>query len=115
MVAIVEDDNLLSLVLKKQLELEGISSVIFSRAEEFLNYLQSSPNLIVVLMDVKLKGEMSGLTLATHVPKKIPIIFCTGNSDIDLSGLPHPSQVMDVLVKPIDIDQLIKMIRPLNP
>ena len=112
-IAIIEDDNLLSLVLKKQLEMEGIPSRIFSKAIDFIEFLTSDPTIILVLMDVKLKGEMNGIQLAAHVPEHIPIIFCTGNSDVDLSAHPNLEQIRDILIKPVDIDQLMLRIKPL--
>jgi DNA-binding NtrC family response regulator len=112
-IAIIEDDNLLSLVLKKQLEMEGIPTRIFSKAMDFIDFLSYDPLIILVLMDVKLKGDMNGIQLAALVPQHIPIIFCTGNSDVDLSGHPNQEQIKDILIKPVDIDQLMLKIRPL--
>ncbi len=112
-IAIIEDDNLLSLVLKKQLEIEGIPTRIFSKATDFIDFLASDPKIILVLMDFQLKGEMNGIQLATYVPEHIPIIFCTGNSDIDLSHHPNQEQIRDILIKPVDIDQLMLRIKPL--
>ena len=87
-IAIIEDDNLLSLVLKKQLEIEGIPTRIFSKAIDFIDFLASDPKIILVLMDIKLKG-------------------------IDLSHHPNQEQIRDILIKPVDIDQLMLRIKPL--
>jgi response regulator RpfG family c-di-GMP phosphodiesterase len=65
----------------------------------------SKPILHAVILDVKLKGVIDGIELSAFVPSEIPIIFCTGNSDLTKTKLANP-QVKAILIKPIDLQEL---------
>jgi DNA-binding NtrC family response regulator len=108
-IAIVEDDYLLSLVISKHFEKLGFESCSFSNAGEFMEFLSPNPPLHAVILDVKLKGTIDGIELSAFVPSNIPIIFCTGNSDLTKSKLANP-QVKAILIKPIDLQELTRVL-----
>jgi len=108
-IAIVEDDYLLSLVISKHFEKLGFESFSFTNASEFIEFLTSNPPLFAVVLDVKLKGTIDGIELSAFVPSEIPIIFCTGNSDLTKSKLANP-QIKAILIKPIDLKELSRVL-----
>lgn len=109
-IAIVEDDNLLALVMTKHLEKEGYRTKSFSRAEDLITFLSNKEPIAIAILDVKLKGMMSGIDLAAILPFDVPVIFCTGNSDQTVNHSGQNSQVIRTLIKPIDLNELTKVI-----
>jgi DNA-binding NtrC family response regulator len=111
MIAIVEDDNLLALVMSKFLSLEGYQIATFSRGEDLLKAMKSEefkPKAVV--LDVKLKGDLTGIELSKILPENLPIIFCTGNSDHDFLKKNDQSNVKGVLIKPIELKELLALL-----
>lgn len=80
---IVEDEPIVALDLKKQLEKAGFEVLeIFESGEEILEFLnQEQPDII--LMDIQLYGDLDGIDTAHQVNKRfdIPILFLTANTD----------------------------------
>ena len=111
MIAIVEDDNLLALVMSKFLSLEGYQIATFSRGEDLLKAMESeqfTPK--AVILDVKLKGVLTGIELSKLLPKNLPIIFCTGNSDHDFLKNNDQPNIKGVLIKPIELKELLAIL-----
>jgi DNA-binding NtrC family response regulator len=108
-IAIVEDDYLLSLVISKHFEKLGFESYSFSNASDFMKFLAQNLSIHAVILDVKLKGTVDGIELSAYVPSDIPIIFCTGNSDLTKTKLANP-QVKAILIKPIDLQELTRVL-----
>jgi DNA-binding NtrC family response regulator len=109
-ILIVEDDSLLALVLSKHLQKLGYSTHSFSRAEQFFSFLNANPSVFAVLLDVKIKGELTGIDVAKRIPAEIPIIFCTGNSELDTLIDAENNQIKGVLSKPVEMDQLAALL-----
>lgn len=115
-IAIVEDDYLLALVMSKHLSNKGYECVSFPRAEDFFKYYTTNKDLLAIVLDIKLKGELTGIDIFNELSKEtsLPVIFSTGNSDLkDLKTLNTP-QVKGILIKPIILDQLSGLIASLN-
>jgi len=108
-IAIVEDDFLLSLVISKHFLKKGFECQSFSNAEDFLEFLKLNPQLHAVILDVKLKGLIDGIELSSSIPDGIAIIFCTGNSDLTKAEWTNP-QIKAVLIKPIDLQELSNVV-----
>ncbi len=66
-----------------------------------------NPDLI--LMDIKLKGKIDGIEAANQIlkVKNIPIIFMTGNSDIETKERALALNPAGYLIKPINLRLLI--------
>lgn len=82
-ILIVEDNMLIAAKISMLLEELGYEVLgLMPRAEEALSFIQKTPPDIL-LLDIKLKGEMDGVELAELIQKKrnIPIIYLTSNSD----------------------------------
>jgi DNA-binding response OmpR family regulator len=81
-VLIVEDEALIALDLKYRLESRGyrVLKVAQSAASAVTAALENSPDII--LMDVLLKGEKTGVDAACEISEKlaVPILFLTGNT-----------------------------------
>lgn len=115
-IAIVEDDFLLALVMKKHLQDQGYTCFSFSNAKDFFTFFEDNKDLLIVILDVKIKGDMSGLDLF-HVfstISSIPVIFCTGNSDLKELNSLKTEQVKGILIKPISLEELSRTIKRLD-
>ena len=83
-IMIVEDEPIIAASYKIALEKAGFYiPKVFDKGEKAVKeILNISPDLI--LMDIKLRGELSGIEAAKLIQKrkKVPIIFISGNKDI---------------------------------
>lgn len=82
-VLIVEDEAVTAMVLEDNLQSNGYEITdIIDRGENVMSSIDKSrPD--VILMDIQLKGEMTGIDAAYQVTKKhdLPIVYLTANSD----------------------------------
>lgn len=82
-ILIVEDEMLIAANIGTQLETLGYEVAgIFPRGEEAIKAVQNEkPDL--VLMDIRLKGELDGIETASQMQKEgpMPIIYLTANAD----------------------------------
>lgn len=113
---IVEDNMLIRMDLEESLLESGfeICATASSGEEAITKANQSKPEL--VLMDIGLKGEMSGIEAAAILRKEsnVPIIFLSGNSD--LKNNPETLRVEPIafIVKPVNTFDLIDIINRLD-
>lgn len=101
-VLIVEDSVSFSLELEMLVKKIGYSVVkVLDRAEDALSFIQvQAPDLI--LMDIDLKGEMTGVDLGRLIVKsKIPIIYITSLLDERHYQAAQASEMIGYLTKPI--------------
>lgn len=115
-IAIVEDDFLLALVMKKHLQNEGYTCFSFTNASDFFTFFEDNKDILVVILDVKIKGNLSGLELF-HVfstISSIPVIFSTGNSDLKELNSLKTDQMKGILIKPISLEELTRTIKRLD-
>lgn len=114
-VSIVEDEAVLREELAFQLEKCGFAVKTFSNASEFYRYLATRPSTLAIL-DIGLEGE-DGLSICQHIRSydaDLGIIFVTARSmrDDRLEGLKAGADAY--LVKPIDLEELILILRRLE-
>jgi len=80
---IVEDEAIVAMENKMNLTLAGFDVVAcYSKGEDALLQINAiNPDLI--LMDIKLKGDYTGIETVEKIRKNnnIPVLFVTGNSD----------------------------------
>jgi two-component system, response regulator PdtaR len=109
-ILLVEDETLSSLYLKIQIEKMGfLVQAVLTTGEEALGLaLADPPDLI--LMDINLSGEMSGIEAAKLIKARfdIPVIFTTGYSDEGIRRLASALEPVAFLVKPLDMKELRK-------
>lgn len=79
-VVIVEDNDLIALDLKRRVENLGYEvTQICATGEDSLTYVEQNPPQLV-LMDIELAGEMTGIEAAETLAQwLIPVIYITGN------------------------------------
>ncbi len=110
-ILLVDDEVEFVKTLAERLQLRGFQTEIASDGNDALTIMNTSPFDIVVL-DVFMPG-MSGLEVLKEIKKKasrIPVILLTGHG-AKKEGMEGMSLgAFDYLVKPIDIDELIKKV-----
>ncbi len=108
-ITIVEDELIVSEDLKQILLDEGYDVTgCFESAEEALVHLASiKPDLVMI--DVRLKGKLTGVELAETLRAfhKVPIIFVTANSDEATYQLARKTKPQAFLVKPFNARTLL--------
>ncbi|MEX0593170.1 MAG: response regulator [Balneolaceae bacterium] len=112
-VLIVEDDRLLSLVTERLLEKLGHEiagkAVDGMSAVEMVRELQPD----VVLMDISLEGEMSGVDALKEIRSfsDVPVIILSGSSSRSIVEDVRSLEISDFLVKPVTADDLVGPVR----
>lgn len=107
-VLIVEDDFMLSMINRKYLELMGHKVVgsVTNGPDAIEAVKQHNPD--VILMDLRLDGEMDGITAMEEIAKfsKVPAIYLTGNSDEENKTRATQTNMLAFCVKPVHFEQL---------
>lgn len=102
-VLIVEDEMIIAMLIERMvinLGHEVIAKV--SKGEEAIDVaLEQEPDLI--LMDIRLKGEINGVEAMCRIQKKrsVPVIYISGNSDLVHKKKIENTEYVDFLSKPI--------------
>lgn len=125
-ILIVEDVSLIALRLKKSLEKAGYRvTAMANSGQEALDAIQEEmPDL--VLMDIKLAGEMDGIETARHLRDHydLPFIYITSHADAQTIERARQTGPYNYLLKPFNDNQLqvslemafdkIQLVRELN-
>ena len=103
-VLIVEDESIVALGLKRDLINLGysVSDIVSSGEEAVVKAEEHQPDL--VLMDIKLSGEMDGIESAELIRKKfmIPIIYLTAYADDDTLQRAKFTEPFGYILKPYE-------------
>ncbi|MDD5668589.1 MAG: response regulator [Candidatus Omnitrophica bacterium] len=114
-ILIVEDEAVIAKSLK--LCLEGCGYNVLkpvSMGEDAIQSMEKNkPDLI--LMDIKLRGQMNGYEVITKIRKhsNIPVIFLTGDNRFKIDEKPKNIKACDYIFKPFDFDVVEGKIRKL--
>ena len=113
-VLIVDDDKDARELLSEILALNGIGSLTAASGEAALRMLEEKPSIGLVITDLRM-GHVDGLDLIRQVRESVraamPIIIVSGDADVkDAIAAMHLS-VVDFLLKPIDADQLLALVK----
>ncbi|EHQ36754.1 response regulator [Methanoplanus limicola] len=107
-ILVVEDEMIVAMAIKKSLKNLGYDIVGHStRGEDaVLKAGELKPDLI--LMDIRLKGEMDGVDAAERIKSLygIPVIFLTAHSDLDTMQRAIKAEPAGYLVKPFNEREL---------
>ncbi len=111
-ILIVEDDAIIA---------RSISVILKNRGYDVVNYVASGeealqqaeccqPNL--VLMDIKLAGELDGIQTAQQMRNKIEtvIIYLTAHADPETMNRAQSTQPLYFIVKPFGVTQLCEAV-----
>ena len=107
-IMIVEDEVLIAAELEQQLLSFGyLVPALATSGEKALAIVETmTPDLI--LMDIKLKGELDGIETARRIlmTLRIPVVFLTAFADESLLEKAKLSQPFGYLIKPVDSREL---------
>src|ERR1700745_2306197 len=102
-IAIVDDDRSVQTALQDLIESEGLSTLCFGSAEQFLDS-GAQHKAACLIVDIRMPG-MSGLELQTKLKAercRIPIIFITAHGDAKRRGQAIRDGAVKFLAKPFD-------------
>jgi CheY-like chemotaxis protein len=112
-VLIVEDEAITAKCLRMDLEESGIETLApVARGEDAIRVaLAENPSLI--LMDIRLAGEMDGIKTAQEIRERqdIPIVFMTGFLTASVKEHASKADPAGFIEKPVDIDRIIRLYR----
>src|ERR1700688_398518 len=110
-IAIVDDDKSVQTALQDLIESEGMSTLCFDSAEQFLDS-GARHKAACLIADIRMPG-MSGIELQVKLKAercRIPIIFITGGSDIPLAVSAMKEGASDFFTKPVDGTSLLSAV-----
>ena len=111
-ILIVEDEAVIAMSMQEKLNNIGYSNIDSAFTEKEANGLLNNNNYDLVLMDVKLGGNIDGIDIVNAVKEKIdlPVIYVTGNSDSKTVQKAKLSTPYGFLKKPVhEADLKIQM------
>lgn len=109
---IVEDEAITALDLRFSLEERGYE--VIDTADTVQDAIDIAAETVpdVVLMDIKLKGDMEGIEAAEVISElRIPIVYLTANTDTDTFKKSNVKGSYGFISKPYDIDKLDKILQ----
>ena len=112
-VYVVDDDPAVRHALGMFLETKGYSVRMFASAEAILNTVNDDAPQGVLVLDQRMNG-MSGMELQMELAAqgiKWPIVFISGNSNVDISVRAMKAGAIDFLEKPFSNKDLLESIR----
>ena len=111
LLAILDDDKSVQSALRDLIESEGMSTVCFDSAEQFL-HSGAGHKAACLIADIRMPG-MSGIELQAKLKAercRIPIIFITGRGDIPLAVSAMKEGASDFFTKPVDGTSLLNSV-----
>jgi len=113
-VLIVDDNQIAREALSSYLKAKGIQCVTVENAQRALACLKGERDIGLLITDLRME-PFDGLELIRQIRETdkaaLPIIIVSGDADVpDAIAAMHLS-VVDFLLKPIDLDRLIELVR----
>ena len=108
-IAIVDDDKSVQTALQDLIESEGLSTLCFDSAEQFLDS-GAQRKAACLIADVRMPG-MSGIELQAKLKAdrcRIPIIFITAHGDAKMQTQALREGALKFLAKPFDNTVLLE-------
>lgn len=108
-ILLVDDDQMVLKMLKTYLESQNYLVICASSGREALNLIEQQQSPIDLLITDIRMPEMDGVQLMAAVRQilpALPMLLMTGYSDFDLVVLGLKQHAFDLLLKPIDFDQM---------
>jgi len=109
---IIDDEQAICWALKRALVQAGYAVETFSNAEDAIALLPSSPQIDVVLLDMRMPG-MDALAATALIKKKrpkVPIVMMTALGDLSSAMQAMDLQVFEYLTKPFDLTDGLKAV-----
>jgi FixJ family two-component response regulator len=111
LLAIIDDDVSVRSALQDLIETEGLSTLCFDSAEQFLDS-EARHQAACVISDIRMPG-MSGLDLQAKLKgerSRIPIIFITAHGDEEMRTRALRDGAVEFLTKPFDDAVLLEIV-----
>ncbi len=111
-ILVVEDEAITALLLKTELDQIGYQvCAVLATGEEAVNAAKKN-HFDVVLMDIRLAGQMNGIEAAKEITAhyEVPIIFMTGYADNHIEAQAQELHPAAYLNKPVDLDEIKQII-----
>jgi len=112
LIAIVDDDQSVQSALQDLIESEGLSTVCFGSAEEFL-HSGAQDEAGCLIADIRMPG-ISGIELQAKLKAdrcRIPIIFITAHGDAKMRIRAMRDGAVEFLTKPFDNAVLLETVQ----
>ena len=103
-IIVVEDENIISIDLRRTLNKLGYNvSLIVNSGEELLEKIEKV-DVDLILMDILLAGEMSGIDAAAIIKEKynIPVVYLTALTDEEILQKAMVTEPFGYLLKPFE-------------
>lgn len=109
-VLVVEDDMIISLVVENMIKKLGYTLVGKAASAEKAIELAKEHEPEIILMDIRLKGEMDGIETIIKIREHISteVIYLTGNSDKANYERAKATNCIDLISKPFTIGELVR-------
>jgi CheY-like chemotaxis protein len=110
-ILIVEDDMIIAMVLENMVKTLGHQVLGKATNGDDAISLATSLNPDIILMDIRLKGEMDGVEAIQIIKEKmstVSVIFITGNSDRHNFDRVKETNCVGLITKPFTIGELTK-------
>lgn len=111
---VVDDEEMLVSLLEQQLTRVGYRVVIFNDSQAALAAFEAAPDAVDLVITDMTMPKLSGQALAAQmiaIRPSLPVLLCTGYSDMLDREKVRALGVHEVLMKPILISELAKAIR----
>ncbi|WP_175653423.1 response regulator [Pseudomonas sp. Marseille-P9899] len=113
-VLIVDDDADARALLAEILAFHGVECVTLTAADDALQVIASDRRIGLLITDLRM-GPFDGLELIRKVRESewaaLPIIIISGDADVQDAITAMHLSVVDFLLKPIDVDKLMELVR----
>jgi PAS domain S-box-containing protein len=112
-ILIAEDDEVSSMLLKKNLKNENIEILTAANSQEAVELVKSRPGIDIVLMDIKMP-VMNGLEAVVQIKKfrpELPVIAQTAFTSKEYMKKAQIAGFDSFLTKPVDKNNLLEMMR----
>jgi CheY-like chemotaxis protein len=112
-ILIVEDELIPAKLLQTLLSKAGYEVIeIVKTGERAIEIVKDTPPDII-LMDIRLQGEIDGITAMHEIRKfsDIPVIYVTGNSDSYTKSKAKETNSSGYFIKPYDYKELLQAIK----
>jgi DNA-binding NtrC family response regulator len=111
-VLLVDDEVSFVESFSERLELRNFEISKAFSGQEALEILEADKNIEVVILDVKMPG-MDGIETLAEIKRKHPLVevmMLSGHADVESAIEGMKQGAFDYLMKPVDIDQIIKKV-----
>ncbi|WCL49785.1 response regulator [Leptospira sp. GIMC2001] len=107
-ILLVEDETFNALLMEHQLRKIGFELIYHVSTGEDAIFTARLENPDLVIMDIRLAGEMDGIEASTIIlqESKVPILFVTGYDDELIRLSAKKLDPIGYLLKPIDMNEL---------